>query len=173
MAIQAIIQPEPTCLGFQLVVRNTGTQPVEVVILNPYTGVELFSLDHRPIGKDSFFTWEQSDPHITLGPGHSVLASIKLYSIWTGINSEVLVHTHVKWRILDTEEFQSCCAEGRITLSFPVLPQRTPEQRITPFSALVFASRPKLLNVSDYISILEYTDTDHPPWRGEPIGMWG
>jgi hypothetical protein len=173
MTINVTVHPAATCLGFHLSIVNAGTQAIEAVILNPYTGVTLYSLDKVPIGKDSFFTWEQSDPHIILNPGHFVLAFVRLSGVRTDINSEIIVRAQVKWRSTTTQEFQCCCAEGKITLSCPPWPRRTTAERKLPFSAIVLPSKSTRLNVSDWVSILDYSDKDNPPWRGKPIGMWG
>jgi len=169
--LTASVLPTSDARSVLLQVRNNSEAGGELVFPNPYTGVELLTLQHKPIPHCSLFAWEHNDPRLRLGPGDHASAVLNLAPFWMDVSGEVLVRCKIAWKA-PNREVQTWFAEGPIKLEFDSSADlaRLVRSRQTTMPTSI-SSTPKLLNVSDYISIQKTAELP-PPIRDEPTKLW-
>lgn len=166
--LTACVLPASDLRSIFLRIRNESQTIGEVVFPNPYTGVNLLTLEHKVIPRCSFFAWEQNDPRLQLRPGDEVAAILNLAPFWMDVAGDVLVRCRIVWR-LPMEEDLAWFVEGPMKLefdSFADLARRIRSRQTT--TTTTVSATPKLMNVSDYITIQE-TAGLLPVVRDEPV----
>jgi hypothetical protein len=167
----AYVLPANDLRSVLLRIRNESEAEGELVFPNPYTGVDLLTLEHKAIPRCSFLAWEHNDPRLVLRPGDQVCALLNLAPFWMDIAADVLVRCKIVWK-RPAHDAQTWFVEGPARLEFDSSVDLAKRIRSRQNSAsTTIPASGKVLNVSDYICI-EQTSTSSVPIRDEPRKLW-